>query len=71
MSKRYSLNKDDAKSLMKVFAWTIVSASVGFIIATIPAIDVPPQYAAITAAIIPVVNSGLVALKKFIDERID
>lgn len=68
-SPRFELNKKDGSHILKVFLWSILSAAVGFIILLIPQVHVPEQYALIAATIIPLVNTTLVAVKKFIDDH--
>lgn len=65
-SKKWRLNSVDAKKIVKVFLWSMSSAALGFIISTLPQIDVPPQYAAIASMIIPTINTALVALQKVV-----
>ena len=68
-SPRFDFNKKDGLHILKVFLWSISSAAVGFIILLLPQLHVPDQYALIAAAIIPTVNTTLVATKKFIDDH--
>lgn len=68
-SPRFDFNKKDGLHILKVFLWSISSAAVGFIILVLPQLHVPEQYALIAAAIIPTVNTALVAAKKFIDDH--
>ena len=71
MSRRYTLNKEDGKKILEVFGWTIGSATLGFIISLIPLIDVPAKYAVIVSAIIPTINTLLIAGKKFFEHKIE
>ena len=68
-SPRFEFNKKDLGHILKVFLWSILSAAVGYIILVLPQLHVPEQYALIAAAIIPMINTTLVAAKKFIDDH--
>jgi hypothetical protein len=67
MSKKYSLNIEDGLSILKVFGWVVASAVVAFTIDLIPSIEIGANY----AWLVPMINTALVALKKFIQEKID
>ena len=64
-SKRYTLNKEDGQEIAKVIGWTLAAALVTVLIDVVGLIDMPAQY----ALIVPIVNTILVALKKFIQEK--
>lgn len=63
-SKRFQLNKGDALNIAKVFAWSAGSAIVTVAISLIQDID-----AGQWAILLPVVNTGLVALKKLLEDK--
>jgi hypothetical protein len=64
-SPRFSFNKEDAKNIVKVFLWSTASAGVTALIAFLGTFEVDAKY----AILIPVINTGLVALKKFVEDR--
>lgn len=68
-SPRYSLNKHDGNKIGRAALYSCLSALVGFTIALIPQLDVPPQYAATMAALVPVINITLVTVKKWLDDH--
>jgi len=68
-SKRYSLNKKDVSQIGKVFVWSMASSVVSFLIVIIPQINVPADYAAIASMLIPIVNTGLVGVKKLLEDK--
>lgn len=70
-SKKWRLNSEDAKKIVKVFLWSMSSAAIGFVITILPQVDVPPQYAAIAAMVIPTVNTALVALQKLAQGKVN
>lgn len=68
-SPRYQLNKHDVHKIGRAALYSTLSGLIAFVIALIPQIDIPPQYAAAMAALLPVVNIGLVTLKKYLDDH--
>ena len=62
-----SLNAHDGKKIGRAALYSMLSALCGFMLSTIPALQVPPKYAATLAAIIPVVNILLVTAKQYFD----
>jgi len=64
-SKRFKLNQDDAKAIGKVIAWTMASALIAVLIDVNQAIEFPVEYAFIPG----IINSVLVAGKKFVQEK--
>lgn len=68
-SPRFELNKKDGKQIWKVFVYSMISGACAFFLVLIPLLDIPPQYAAYAALAIPMVNTGIVALKKFADDH--
>lgn len=67
MSKKYSLNGEDGIKILIVLGWTLASAVVAFAIDLIPSIEIGANY----LWLVPMINTALVALKKFIQEKID
>jgi len=66
-SEPMSLNKHDGKKIGRAALYVMLSALCGFLLSTIPAIQVPPKYAATMAALIPVINIVLVTAKQYFD----
>lgn len=62
-SKQFSLNMQDLKKIGLVLLWSGASAIVAALITLIPNIDIPTQY----LFLVPVINTILVSIKKFID----
>jgi len=67
MSKRYTLNKKDGLKILQVLGWTISSAVIAFAIDLIPSIDVGANY----AWLVPMINTVLVVLKKFVQDKLE
>jgi hypothetical protein len=68
-SPRGQLNTSDAKNILKVFLWSMLSSAIGFGILLLPQIQVPEPYALIAATLIPMINTMLVAAKKLADDH--
>jgi hypothetical protein len=64
MSKRFQLNKEDLIKILKVLGYSTASAVVGTLVVIIGDLDVAPQY----LFLLPVVNSLLVSLQKFLTD---
>lgn len=64
-SPRWSFNGPDIIHIAKVLGWTLASSAIGFAITQLPLLDVPAQYAAIAALVIPFINTLLVAAQRF------
>lgn len=62
MSPRFSLDKTDAIKILKVLGWTVASAAVAALISLLAHLQVPSQY----LFLVPIANTVLVALQKFI-----
>lgn len=69
MSKRFSLNKEDLKSIGKVAVWTGVSAIVTYLASIVNLVEIPEG--SLYVYLVPIVNILLVALKKFATEHIE
>lgn len=67
-SKRFSLNKADAKNILKVLGYSSASASVGIALSLIATADLSTSDATIVL-LIPIINTVLVTVKKFLDEK--
>jgi len=65
MSERFSIDKENAKNIGKVFAWSAGSAFVAMLIALVGIVEVPVEY----AVLIPLVNTMLYALKEWIEDQ--
>jgi hypothetical protein len=60
-SKQFSLDKADLLHLLKVVAYSGISAALAALAASLGDIDVPVKY----AMLVPVVNTVLVSLQRF------
>ena len=65
MSERFSIDKENAKNIGKVFAWSAGSAFVAMLIALVGIVEVPVEY----AILIPLCNTILYALEQYINEQ--
>ncbi len=65
-SKKYQLSKEDLSKMGQVILWSSGSAIVGALITLLPQINFPVQW----LFLVPVVNTLLVALKKFVDKNL-
>lgn len=72
-SQRFDLNKEQLIKIGKVFAWTISSTAVGSALTLLPqlkeTIQVPSEYVLIAGILFSLINTILVALKKFIENK--
>lgn len=66
MATKYKLNKKDGSSILKVIAYAGVSAAIAALIAIIPQIEVSNG---MIVFLIPVINTALVAAKKFFENN--
>ena len=64
-SQKYTLNKEDGAKILSVIGWSVASAVVASLIFITQDISVPTEY----AFVLPIVNTVLYALSKFIAER--
>jgi len=64
-SKRFQLNKSDLIKIGYVLLWSLGSALIAQIILVIQNLNVPVEY----TFLIPIVNTLLVALKKFLEDK--
>lgn len=64
-SKAFSLDKENARHVFHVFLWTTGSALITMIIALLASTDVPTEW----VVVVPLVNTGLVALKEWMTEQ--
>ena len=65
MSKKYSLNKEDGAKILKVLGWAMLSSFLAFSIDLLPNIEVGANY----AWLVPMINTGIVSLKKYITDK--
>lgn len=65
MSKKYTLNRDDSRDIIKVLAWTVASAVVAGLLQFLT--DLPVEMQGMIW--FPIVNTALVAAKKFLAEK--
>ena len=65
MSERFSIDKENAKNIGKVFAWSAGSAFVAMLIALVGIVEVPVG----GNPLIPLVNTMLYALKEWIEDQ--
>ena len=66
MSVKYTLDKSDLTNLVKVVIYSTIASFLGIIVANLTNIDVPTQY----AFIVPIINTLLVGLKKYFENRV-
>jgi hypothetical protein len=66
MSPKYRLNTEDGVTLLKVMAWSLASTVVTVLIAFSSQVEVPVEY----AFLLPVINTILVGIKKFLDGQV-
>ena len=62
---KYQLNKDGAIKILMVLGWSCLSAFIATLISLVPDIDIPVEW----IWLVPLINSTLVAAKKFVDEK--
>lgn len=65
MAEKYKLNKEDGGKILKVVIYAGISGAITALLTVLPQIQLPPEYAPI---VFPIVNAGLVALKKFFEK---
>ena len=65
-SKKYSLNSEDLQKIVSALMWSALSTIIGSLILIVPNIAVPTAF----IVLVPIVNTLLYTLKKFIDGRI-
>ncbi len=66
-SRKYSLNETDVEKIVSAIFWSGLSASLGALILVIPDIDVPAAY----VILVPVLNTILYTLKRFVDGKLE
>ena len=66
MSTRYTLDRHDSKEILKVLAWTVASAVVAGLVQFLADLPVEMQ----TMLWFPIVNTALVAAKKFFESKL-
>lgn len=64
-SKRFTLNREDAKNILKVLAWATASAVIAALISLLNIVEFPTEW----VWLVPVINTILVALKKFVSDK--
>jgi hypothetical protein len=64
-SPKYKLNKEDGLKILTVLGWTLGSALVAFVIDLVPQVELGAHY----AWLVPMINTGLVALQKWIKDH--
>lgn len=65
MSAKYSLNKTDGVKILTALGYLLASTTVAFAIDLLPNIDIGANY----AWVIPLLNTALVTLKKFLEDK--
>lgn len=65
MPMKYKFSKENLTSILKVFGYSAGSAVVGVAIVMLGDIEFPAQY----MFLVTIVNTGLVALKEFLNEK--
>ena len=68
-SKKYQFNKNDLLAVTKVLSWSAASAVISGLLILVPMFDIPGDKAAIATIVIPLINSLLVAVKRFVEDR--
>lgn len=64
MSSRYTLNSTDGKAILKVIAYSGISAMIGTALVLLGDVEIPAQY----MWAVPIINTALVAAKKFFEK---
>ena len=65
MSARFSLVRDDAEKILKVLAYSVASAVIAALISLVSDAKVPTEL----VILVPLVNTLLVAAKKFFEDN--
>lgn len=60
-SKKFTVNKEEAIKILKVFGWTAGSAGIAMLIAMMEVVEFPIGY----AFLIPLINTVLYAVKEW------
>jgi len=68
-SGKFELSSADGKKILKGLGYSLSASLVAFIIAVIPQINIPAEYAAVVALIVPTANTALHSLKLFLEDR--
>lgn len=63
------LGTHDAKAVFKAFGYSMGASAIAFVITLIPSVDVPAEYSAVFALMVPTINTALVAVKRFLEDR--
>ena len=66
MSTKYQLNKEDGLKILKVIGYTVASAIIAVAIDIIPNVEIGANY----VWLVPIINTGLVSLKKLLENKI-
>ena len=65
MSVQYKLDAEDGGKILKVVIYSGIAAGIASLIAIIPEVEVPIAW----MWLVPIVNTALVAVKKFFENR--
>jgi len=65
-SQKYQISKEDLLKMGQVLLWSGLSAVAGALLTLLPQIDIPAGY----LFLVPIINTVLVAVKKFIDKNL-
>lgn len=68
-SPRFKLNKEDGKHVGKVYLYSLCSAVLTATALIVANLDVPKEYVSAFVLLLPVVNAGIVAGKKWLSEH--
>lgn len=68
-SSNLQLNKHDGKAIIKAFLYSLGASAIAFLLTLIPLINVPSEYAAVFALMVPTINTALVAVKRYFEDR--
>lgn len=66
MKERYTLQTEDAIKILKAFGWAMASAALAFSIMVVEQVDFAEW-----AFLVPVINTVLYTLAKFVEKRAD
>lgn len=68
----FTIDREDAKKILSTFAWSVASAGVAGLLAVLPLVHytgVSPTVAFAIASAVPLVNTALVALQRWVNDK--
>lgn len=69
MSLPLQFDKQDAGHVVKVFLYTVATAAVALVVGLTPFVHVPEQYLAIAGILFSAINTGGVALERWLGDH--